>query len=1025
MTENTTPYRIEPIALSDESTVVAEFTPSETRESAYQSEAALEKAFIEQLEKQAYEYLPITSESDLIANLRLQLEKLNKIIFTDVEWEQFFSACIASANDGIIEKTARIQEDHIQILKRDDGTDKNIYLIDKQRIHNNRLQVINQYEAEGVRANRYDVTVLVNGLPMVHVELKRRGVDIREAFNQINRYHRDSFWAGSGLFEYVQLFVISNGTLTKYYSNTVRDSHVSGQSRKKSRQKTSNSFAFTSWWADARNYTITDLNGFTKTFFARHTILNILTRYCVFDVDRKLLVMRPYQIAATEQILQRIATGTNHQKLGTTKAGGYIWHTTGSGKTLTSFKAAQLASGLSGIDKVLFVVDRKDLDYQTMREYERFKKGAANSNTSTRVLTKQLGDPNARIIITTIQKLSRFVASEKKHPVYDEHVVVIFDECHRSQFGDMHTEITKSFKRYHLFGFTGTPIFADNAGKHGNPLRRTTEQAFGDKLHTYTIVDAINDKNVLPFRIDYINTIKTSAGIKDKKVTAIDTERALLDPERIAQVVSYIREHNAQKTKRSRNYWHSVVTNVTEVITSKNRVEATKATQRAIGFNSLFATASIEAAKRYYLEFTKQQQALPPAQRLKVGIIFSYAANEEEPDGLLSEEEFEVEGLDKSSRDFLDAAIRDYNEMFGTSYDTSSEKFQNYYKDLSQRLKNRELDLVIVVNMFLTGFDATTLNTLWVDKNLRAHGLIQAFSRTNRILNSVKTYGNIVSFRDLEKETNDALALFGNKDAKGIVLLKPYAEYYKEYEKRIDDLLETVPPLGPIIGETAKKAFIKLFGSILRLKNILTAFDDFAGNEILSEREFQDYQSLYLNLYAEFRNASKEDKESINDDVVFEIELIKQVEINVDYILMLVEKYLKKKGSGEDIEIRVAIERAVNSSPSLRNKKDLIEEFVDSVSTNSKVDAEWAKYIATKKVEELDRIINEEGLNADGTKAFVENAFRDGAIPTTGTAITKILPPTSRFNKENNHALKKQSVLDKLSMFFERFFGLM
>jgi type I restriction enzyme, R subunit len=1006
MSEDIKPYRYEPIALSNESTVVAEFVPEflGVREAAYQSEAELEKAFIKQLHAQAYEYLPLTSEAELIANLRRQLEKLNKIQFSDAEWERFFSTCIAGANDGIIEKTARLQEDHIQVLKRDDGSTKNIYLIDKRNIHNNSLQIINQYEVEGVRANRYDVTVLVNGLPMVHVELKRRGVDIREAFNQINRYQRDSFWASCGLFEYVQLFIVSNGTLTKYYSNTVRDGHLAEQRSKRSRQKTSNSFSFTSWWADAKNRPITELADFTKTFFAKHTLLNILTRYCVFDVDRKLLVMRPYQIAAAERILQRIATATNHRQLGTIAAGGYIWHTTGSGKTLTSFKAAQLARGLEDIDKVLFVVDRKDLDYQTMREYERFEKGAANSNTSTAVLQRQLEDSNARIIITTIQKLSRFVAKNKKHPVYGQHVVVIFDECHRSQFGDMHTEITKVFKRYHLFGFTGTPIFADNAGSSGNPLRRTTEQAFGDKLHTYTIVDAINDKNVLPFRIDYINTIKTSSKIKDKKVSAIDTERALLAPERISQVVGYIREHFDQKTKRSASYRHDG--------------------KRLAGFNSLFATASIEAAKRYYAEFTNQQKEVPPEQRLKIGLIYSFAANEEESDGLLGEEEFETEGLDQSSRDFLDAAIEDYNALFSTSFDTSADKFQNYYKDLSLRLKKRELDLAIVVNMFLTGFDATTLNTLWVDKNLRAHGLIQAYSRTNRILNSVKTYGNIVSFRDLDEETNDALALFGNKDAKGIVLLKPYTEYYEEYRKRVEELVAVFPLDKSIIGEAAQKAFIKLFGAILRLKNILTAFDDFAGNEILTERDFQDYQSLYLNLYAEFRSASDAEKEAINDDVVFEIELIKQVEINVDYILMLVEKYLKAKGSGTDKEIRATIDRAVNASPSLRNKKDLIEEFVDSVSTAAKVDAEWLAFIAARKAEELDQIIADEGLNADETKAFVDNAFRDGVIPTAGTAITKILPPASRFSKNNGHSVKKKTVLDKLTAFFERYFGL-
>ena len=1005
MSEDIKPFRYEPIALSNESTVVAEFQPDAlgVREAAYQSEAELEKEFIKQLQVQAYEYLPITSEAELVANLRRQLEKLNKVTLSDAEWERFFSTCIAGANDGILEKTARIQEDHVQVLKRDDGSTKNIYLIDKANIHNNALQVINQYEVAGARANRYDVTVLVNGLPMVHIELKRRGVDIREAFNQINRYQRDSFWAGSGLFEYVQLFVISNGTLTKYYSNTVRDGHLKEQSAKRSKSKTSNSFSFTSWWADAKNQPITELTGFTKTFFAKHSLLNVLTKYCVFDVDRKLLVMRPYQIVAAERILQRIATATNHKQLGTVAAGGYIWHTTGSGKTLTSFKAAQLARGLPDIDKVLFVVDRKDLDYQTMREYERFEKGAANSNTSTAVLQKQLEDPNARII-TTIQKLSRFVVKNKKHPVYDAHVVVIFDECHRSQFGDMHAEITRVFQRYHLFGFTGTPIFAENSGTTGNPLRRTTQQAFGDKLHTYTIVDAINDKNVLPFRIDYINTVKLPAGIKDKKVSAIDTERALLAPERITQIVGYIREHFDQKTKRASTYRHDG--------------------KRLAGFNSLFACASIDAAKRYYAEFVAQQKELPEAQRLKVGLIYSFAANEEESDGLLGEEDFETEGLDQGSRDFLDAAIQDYNALFSTSFDTSADKFQNYYKDLSQRLKKRELDIVIVVNMFLTGFDATTLNTLWADKNLKAHGLIQAYSRTNRILNSVKTYGNIVSFRNLEQETNDALALFGNKDAKGIVLLKPYAEYYKDYEKRIGELTAGFPLGKAIVGEAAQKAFIKLFGSILRLKNILTAFDDFAGHEILSEREFQDYQSLYLNLYAEFRATSAAEKESINDDVVFEIELIKQVEINVDYILLLVEQYLKKKGSGDDKEIRATIERAINSSPGLRNKKDLIEQFVDSVNTKAKVDAQWQAFVAAKKTEELERIIAEENLNAEAAREFISNAFRDGSISATGTAITKILPPVSRFSKNNGHAAKKQTVLDKLAAFFERYFGL-
>jgi len=1015
MTEPTAVH-FEPIALSAESTVVAEYAPPPAAEAGYQSEADLESTFLALLVEQAYEYLPLHCEADLVANLRTQLEALNKVTFTDGEWQRFFSQQIASANDGIVEKTAKIQSDHVQVLKRDDGSFKNIYLLDKTHIHNNRLQVINQYEvpgsvtgadgvhAGGARANRYDVTILVNGLPLVHVELKRRGVDIREAFNQIDRYARDSFWAESGLFEYVQLFVISNGTLTKYYSNTVRDQHLAEADGRRRRRQSSNSFEFTSWWADASNKPIADLVGFTRTFFAKHTLLNVLTRYCVFDADRKLLVMRPYQIAATEQILRRIETSTNSRRLGTVAAGGYVWHTTGSGKTLTSFKTAQLATKLPHIDKVLFVVDRKDLDYQTMREYERFEKGAANSNESTRVLKRQLEDPSARIIITTIQKLALFIGRNAKHEIYGGHVVIIFDECHRSQFGDMHTAITKAFKTYHLFGFTGTPIFAVNAGTGGVPGLRTTEQAFGDRLHTYTIVDAIRDANVLPFRIDYINTVKMSEAIADKQVPAIDTEKALLAPERIAQIVAYVREHFDQKTKRNATY--------------------TLAGQRLAGFNSLFATASIDAAKRYYNAFTYNQDLLPAAQRLKVKLIYSYAANEAEPDGLLGEEEFETHDLDQSSRDFLEDAIQDYNDLFGTSFDTSAERFGNYYKDLSMRLKNRELDVVIVVNMFLTGFDATTLNTLWVDKNLRQHGLIQAFSRTNRILNSVKTYGNIVSFRNLEDETNEALALFGNADARGVVLLKPFAEYYDEYAEKVTELLDGYPPGELVVGEENQKRFIALFGAILRLRNILTAFDDFTGNEILTPRQLQDYQSLYLDLYAEFRKATQADRESINDDVVFEIELIKQVEVNVDYILMLVRQYLDRHGEPGDVEIKAAIARAVDASPTLRNKKDLIEAFVDSLTVDADVDGAWKAFVAAKRAEDLDRIIAEENLRPDETHEFIQRAFRDGAIPSAGTAITRILPPVSRFSKANSHSLKKQTVLDRLSAFFTRYLGL-
>ncbi len=1027
--------RYEPIVVSSESTVVAEFIPDAAVEAAYQSEAGLEREFIKLLQSQAYEYLPITSEAQLVANLRTRLEALNSTTFSDAEWERFFGERIAGANDTIEAKTIRIQEDHVQLLKRDDSSTKNVMLIDKKNIHNNRLQVINQYEigqGEGgaKRSNRYDVTVLVNGLPFVHIELKRRGVDIREAFNQIDRYQRDSFWAGSGLFEYVQLFVISNGTLTKYYSNTTRRQHLSEMSSNSAvrarAKKTSSSFEFTSWWADSTNKPIQDLAGFAKTFFATHTLLNILTKYCVLTADRMLLVMRPYQIVATERILQKIDISTNYKQLGSVAAGGYVWHATGSGKTLTSFKTAQLASRLPSVDKVLFVVDRKDLDYQTMREYDRFEKGAANSNTSTAVLKKQLENPNARIIITTIQKLATFIASpaNKGHAIFGGHVVIIFDECHRSQFGDMHEAIIKAFKRYNLFGFTGTPIFAENAGTGGNPALRTTEQAFGEKLHTYTIVDAINDKNVLPFRIDYVNTIKLPEGMTDKQVSAIDTERALVAPERVRQVVAYTLEHFDQKTKRSNGYQFSGVTNIADVAAGRNRVDEVKVARRVKGFNAIFATASIDAAKRYYQEFAIQQQDRLPDQRLKIGLIFSYAANEAAADDYLDEEGFETTALDAPSRDFLEEAIQDYNALFGTSYDTSDDKFQNYYKDLSLRLKNRDLDLVIVVNMFLTGFDATTLNTLFVDKNLRSHGLIQAYSRTNRILNSVKTYGNIVSFRDLEQETNDAIALFGNENARGVVLLRPYSEYFEEYAGKVSELLEQFPLGESIIGEAAQKAFIALFGAILRLQNILTAFDDFIGNEILTERQGQDYRSVYLDLYAEFRKEQDSEKESIIDDVVFEIELIKQVEINVDYILMLVQKYRDARGDGDDKEIRAEITRAIDASPSLRNKKDLIEAFVDRVSATGAIDEEWAAYVAARRAAELDKIIEDEELIPAETREFVERAFRDGAIQTSGTAITRVLPPASRFSADGGHGETKQRVLTKLGEFFERFFGL-
>lgn len=1053
------------VASSDEATVIAEYEPERSSERDYQSEADLEAELIRILQSQAYEYLAIHTEGDLVANLRKRLEELNDYQFTDNEWKRFFKTCVAGANDDIVKKTVRIQRDHVQPLERDDGTTKNIRLIDKDDIHNNRLQVINQYEMPkagaaqtgsrggGRYANRYDVTILVNGLPLVHIELKRRGVDLREAFNQINRYQRDSFWAGTGLFEYVQLFVISNGTLTKYYSNTTRVQHVRDRSRRNVK-KTSNSYEFTSWWADARNQPISDLMSFAKTFFAKRTLLNILTKFCVLTSDDMLLVMRPYQIVATERILRRIETSINYRTLGTRVAGGYVWHTTGSGKTLTSFKTAQLASKMPQVDKVLFVVDRKDLDYQTMREYDRFEKGAANSNTSTAILKRQLEDPGAHIIITTIQKLATFVKANKGHEVFSGHVVIIFDECHRSQFGEMHAAITKAFRKYNLFGFTGTPIFAPEHATTRS-IVKTTEEVFGDKLHTYTIVDAIRDKNVLPFRIDYIDTVQSRAGVDNKEVSAIDTEEALMDPQRIANIVAYTLDHFAQKTRRKSFYEHSVVTNVPQVTRSLRQAAAIKAKRRVRGFNALFATSSIAAARMYYNQFALEQERRqrrdPEAEQLKIALIYSYGPNEalEDQYGLdadiftddgydptLDGESFDTGSLSVLARDFLDSAIQDYNDMFGTSYDTSADKFENYYKDLSMRMKNREVDLVIVVNMFLSGFDATTMNTLFVDKNLRDHGLIQAFSRTNRILNSVKSYGNIVCFRNLEEATNHALERFGNKDAKGVVVMPPYSEFFEDYAAKIEVLLAEFPVGQMIVGEARQKEFCKLFGQILRVENILASFDEFENDRILSERDHQDYMSMYLDLYHEMRRDGEE-KESIVDDLTFEIELVKQVEVNVDYILMLVQRYLDEHPEDDEdalipapedpkdkAELMDKISRAVDASPTLRNKKDLIERFVEQVGAVGPVDQQWIDYIEREKVRELDQIIADERLKPEPTRTFVDRAFSDGQLVTTGVGITDILPPVSRFVANGGHAEIKERVVGKLTAYFKRFYGL-
>jgi type I restriction enzyme R subunit len=1001
--------RYEPIAVTDEATVVATYEPDGGSDQGYESEAELEAKFITMLAQQAYERLHIASAADLEANLRRQLELLNNVVFTDDEWRWFFAKKVASKNEGIVEKTARIQEDPIQVLSRDDGTSKNIKLIDKSNIHANRLQLISQYETVGesagtTRTHRYDVTILVNGLPLVHVELKRRGVPLKEAFNQINRYQRESFWADAGLFEYVQLFVISNGTHTKYYANTTRARKVAeSEGGMRRRKQTSNSFEFTSWWTDAENHRIGDLTAFTRTFFAKQTLLNVLTKYCVFDVSRTLLVMRPYQIVAAERILRRVVSSA---KTTGPKAGGYIWHTTGSGKTLTSFKTAQLASKMEGVDKVLFVVDRKDLDYQTMLEYNRFEKDSVNGSRSTAELKRQLQDQNASIIVTTIQKLSRFIEQNKGHEITESHVVLIFDECHRSQFGDMGTAVRKAFRRSHLFGFTGTPIFPQNAG---GATKDTTEKIFGDRLHSYTILDAINDGNVLPFRVSYQNTVRATDDVEDKQVAGIDTEEVLRHPERIRKIVAYILDHFDTKTMRTQGY--------------------SLGEKRVRGFNSMLATASIPALKIYYDEFARQQTgravADPSYQPLKIATIFSYAVNEdEEAGGILDDEAMDADQLDASSRDFLERSISDYNAAFGTTYDTSAAKFENYYKDLARRVKDREVDLVIVVNMFLTGFDATTLNTLWVDKNLKSHGLIQAFSRTNRILNSVKAYGNIVCFRNLEKAVDDALVLFGNSEANGVVLLKPYTYYHAEYVSLVEQLQAQCPPGTEPFGEAQEKAFVVLFSRILRLRNILTSFDEFAHDESLPPRQLQNYTSVYNALWERRRRRNSGEKESILDDVVFEIELIKQVEVNFDYILMLVQRWRDEGQAniGEDGRMPLrAIEDAIDASPSLRNKKDLIMDFVDSMSVTGEVNDDWRVFVTQRREAELAEIIDAERLRPEQTKSFIEAAFRDGAIATNGTAITQVLPPVSRFAKDNNLGAKKERVIAKLTEYFERF----
>lgn len=988
------------LAQNTTSTIAVEFTPSKRQNSSYQSEAQLEKELIATLQAQGYEYAKITDEKSLESNLRTKLEELNSTTLSDTEWRRFFSQVLSRANASIVEKSVLIQEDYIQPLERDNGSIINFKLIDKADIHKNSLQVINQYEATTpTRSHRYDVSILVNGLPLVHIELKRRGVSLKEAFNQINRYGRESFFSGSGLFEFVQIFVISNGTQSKYYSNTTRDFHIKTKQGVKT-TKTSNTFEFTSYFSDEKNTIIDDLIDFAKTFFARHTLLNILCHYCVLDVDRKLLVLRPYQIAACEKILQQIAISYHnkfYEKSSEQKSGGYIWHTTGSGKTLTSFKTAQLVSKIPEIAKVLFVVDRKDLDYQTMREYDRFQKGAATGSKSTKELQSRLNstDKNHKIIITTIQKLSRFIAqAEKDHTIFSEHIVMIFDECHRSQFGQMQKDIAKAFKKLYLFGFTGTPIFAANALGF-----ETTERVFGACLHRYTIIHAIRDHNVLPFRVDYHTTTKDTTQI---------TDEILLNPTRIEHITRYILDHFTTHTKRNAKSYN---------LNGKH----TK------GFNALFATQSIPMAMRYYEEFKRQQAHLSQDEVLKIGIIYSYAPNDE-PEEENSED---TTALPKSQRDFLDAAISDYNAIFACRFDSSADNFQNYYKDFSLKLKNRELDLAIVVNMFLTGFDATTLNTLYVDKSLRYHGLLQAYSRTNRILNSVKSFGNIIAFRDLQKNTDDALALFSNENAKGIVFLRSLEEYlhgytdekgqkhkgYNELTKELTDKFPLESFRQATLKQSDKKDFLALFGELLKLRNILEIFDNFS--DPLNERDKQDYQSHYISTYEELRK-DKDDKESNLDEVEFEVELLAQVEVSIEYILELIAKYHKDQATNYE-----PILKLLDSSLSLRSKKELFLRFIDSLHTQSNVEKDFSAYIKTHKNNALQDIINTLNLDPKKTKEFMHDSFERGELRDYGRAFGEILPPSPLFGKgaEQTHKVREKA-LEKLQAFFELFKGL-
>ena len=998
----------------------------------YQTEGSLEREFIRDLQAQGYEYLPGLNNHDaLVKNLRAQLQRLNNVVFSDAEWRRFLEEYLDKPSDSLIEKTRKIHDDYIYDFVFDNGRIQNIYLLDKRNLANNSLQVINQFEQTGNYDNRYDVTILVNGLPLVHIELKKRGVAIREAFNQIHRYSKESFNKENSLFKYIQIFVISNGTDTRYFANTTK--------------RDKNSYDFTMNWATAKNTLIKDLKDFTATFLQKHTLLNVLVNYCVFDVSDTLLIMRPYQIAATERILWKIKSSYQGKNWSNKESGGYIWHTTGSGKTLTSFKAARLATKLDFIEKVFFVVDRKDLDYQTMKEYQRFSPDSVNGSESTAGLKRNIDKDDNKIIVTTIQKLNNLMKSEDKLPIYDKQVVFIFDECHRSQFGEAQKNLTRKFKKYYQFGFTGTPIFTTNALG-----AETTASVFGVELHSYIITDAIRDEKVLKFKVDYndvrpqFKSIETEKNLEE--LTKLEKKQAFLQPKRIEQIAQYVLDNFKQKTHR---------------FNAGNN-----------GFNAMFAVSSVDAAKAYYQTFKQLQSAVKNP--LKIATIFSFAANEEQDAiGDIVDETFEVEAMNSSAKEFLKSAIDDYNGYFATNYDVDAKSFQNYYRDLAKRVKNKEVDLLIVVGMFLTGFDAPTLNTLFVDKNLRYHGLIQAYSRTNRIYNSTKSFGNIVTFRDLEQDTIDAITLFGKSNTRNIVLEKSYQEYMegftdagvarRGYLEVIAELQERFPDPDEIQTEKDKKDFVKLFGEYLRVENILQNYDEFAALQAFqsldtsdekaveafkekyyltdeafaemqpidmpSERSIQNYRSTYNDIRDWLRrqkDGEEKAKSTIDwDDVVFEVDLLKSQEINLDYILELIFEHNKKmKNKAELIdEIRTTIRASLGN----RAKESLIVDFINQTDLDSIVDKagiieSFFQFAQKEQQKEADELIISEGLNIDAAKRYINVSLKRGYASEQGTDLNDALPKMSPLNPQ--YLTKKQSIFQKIVAFVEKFVGI-